>query len=688
MSRNFLDAETSPYLIQHKDNPVHWRPWGPEAFAEAEKTGKPLFVSVGYAACHWCHVMAHESFEDADTAALMNDLYIPVKVDREERPDIDQWLQTALAALGRQGGWPLSAFLTSKGQPFWGGTYFPKDDAMGRPAFKTVLKELAARHGDAPKEVNSNVQQIAQAVERTWNAHRAPTGSRIFLDEIAVQVARRFDIFYGGIDGAPKFPNVPSLELVWRAYLRTGVAQHFQIVSVTLEQMCAGGIYDHLGGGFHRYSTDDRWLVPHFEKMLYDNALLLGLMTLVWQYTHTPTLQERIAETAGWLLREMRAEGGAFASSLDADTDGREGAFYVWTEKDVDGALEGTYAGRFKQVYDVRPDGNFEGHTILHRVVPMGSLAPADEQLLARQRQLLFEAREKRTQPGRDDKVLANWNGLAIASLTFASAVFANADWLRAAREAFQFVYEKMGEGDRLYHSYRAGKRQHVGFADDYTNMAQAALALWEATGEKMYLQYAEMWAGTLDHDFWDKERGGYRYASKDAEQPGPVIRAPNDLEVPSANSTAIGVLARLALATGKMEYAERARAIVDAFTGDLPTGYPNMATFLCNFEFLYATTQIVIVGSGNDRRTHDLIAAVRSRSVPNRLLIVAQPGDPLPLGHPATGKGMLNGQPTAYVCMNNSCSDPVTSPVALSQSLLLQPLPGTVPVRQGQRAM
>jgi uncharacterized protein YyaL (SSP411 family) len=421
--------------------------------------------------------------------------------------------------------------------------------------------------------------------------------------------------------------------------------------------------------------------------MLYDNALLLGLLTLVWQYTHTQTLQERVAETAGWLLREMRTEDGAFAASLDADTAGREGAFYVWTEQEIDSALEGTYAGRFKQVYDVRADGNFEGGTILHRVVPMGSLPPADEQLLARQRKLLFEARDKRPRPARDDKILANWNGLAIASLTFAAAVFANAEWLQAARTAFQFVYERMGEGDRLYHAYRAGKRQHAGFADDYANMAQAALALWEATGEKMYLQYAEMWAGTLDREFWDKERGGYRYASKDAEQTGPVIRAANDLEVPSANSTAIGVLARLSLATGKMEYAQRARAVVEAFTGDLLTGYPNMATFLCNFEFLYATTQIVIVGPGTDRRTHDLISAVRSRSVPNRLLVVVQPGDPLPLGHPATGKGMLNGQPTAYVCMNNTCSDPVTSPVALSQSLLLQPLPATIPVRQGQRA-
>jgi hypothetical protein len=685
MSRNFLAAETSPYLLQHKDNPVHWRPWGVEALAEADRTGKPLFVSVGYAACHWCHVMAHESFEDSNTAAVLNDLYIPVKIDREERPDIDQWLQTALAALGRQGGWPLSAFLTSKGQPFWGGTYFPKDESMGRPAFKTVLTELAARHDDAPKEVESNVEQIAQAVERTWNARRAPTGSRIFLDEIAVQVARRFDVFYGGIDGAPKFPNVPSLELIWRAYLRTGVAQHFQIVSVTLEQMCAGGIYDHLGGGFHRYSTDDRWLVPHFEKMLYDNAALLGILTLVWQYTHTASLLERINETAGWLLREMRVQGGGFASSLDADTEGREGAHYVWTEAQIDTALEGTLASRFKQVYDVRPAGNFEGGTVLHRVVPFGALGQGDELLLARQRELLFAEREKRVRPGRDDKVLANWNGLTIASLTLAASVLRNTEWLQAARTAFQFVCDKMAEGDRLYHSYRAGKRQHVGFADDYTNMAQAAMALWEATGERTYLQYAELWTAALDNHFWDGERGGYRYAADDSDQTAPVIRAANDLEVPSANATAIGVLTRLSLATGKMEYAQRARAIVEAFTGDLATSYPNMASFLCNFEFLNATTQIVILGSGADSRTQDLINAVRSRSVPNRILMVFQPGDPMPPGHPAIGKQMLNGQPTAYVCMNNTCSDPVTSPVALSQSLLLQPLPATIPVRAGQ---
>ena len=682
MSRNFLAAETSPYLLQHKDNPVHWRPWGLDVLSEADRTGKPLFVSVGYAACHWCHVMAHESFEDAETAAVLNDLYIPVKIDREERPDIDQWLQTALAALGRQGGWPLSMFLTAKGEPFWGGTYFPKDESFGRPAFKTVLTEIAARYRDAPKEVGTNISQIAQAVEQTWNARRQPTGNRILLDELAVQIARRFDVFFGGIDGAPKFPNVPSLELIWRAYLRTGIAQHFQIVAVTLEQMCAGGIYDHLGGGFHRYSTDDRWLVPHFEKMLYDNAQLIGILTLVWQYTHTPSLSERVIETANWLLREMRVEDGGFASSLDADTEGAEGKYYVWTEAEIDAALAGTLASRFKQVYDVRTEGNFEGGTILHRTVPVGALSQADEQLLVKQRQLLLAERDKRVRPNRDDKVLANWNGLTIAALTFAAAVFRSADWLQAARDAFQFVCNKLGEGDRLYHSYRAGKRQHTGFADDYANMAQAALALWEATGERSYLQRAEAWVATLDRHFWDGAMEGYRYASDDGDGTGAVLRSAQDLETPSANATMIGVLARLGLATGKQDYAARAGAIVQTFTGDLLTHYLNMATFLNNFEFLYATMQIVVIGSSADSRTHDLIAAVRGRSLPNRMLTVVRPDEQLPPGHPAYGKAMLNGLPTAYVCMNNTCSDPATSPVALSQSLLLQPLPATVPTR------
>jgi len=682
MSRNLLAAETSPYLLQHKDNPVHWRPWGLDALAEADRTGKPLFVSVGYAACHWCHVMAHESFEDAETAAVLNDLYIPVKVDREERPDIDQWLQTALAALGRQGGWPLSAFLTAKGEPFWGGTYFPREENFGRPAFKTVLSEIAARYRDAPKEVGTNISQIAQAVEQTWNARRQPTGNRIMLDELAVQTARRYDVFFGGVDGAPKFPNVPSLELLWRAYMRTGIAQHFQIVAVTLEQMCAGGIYDHLGGGFHRYSTDDRWLVPHFEKMLYDNAQLIGILTLVWQYSRSPSLQERIGETADWLLREMRVEDGGFASSLDADSEGGEGKFYVWTEAEIDAALSGTFVSRFKQVYDVRPEGNFAGGTILHRTIPLGSLNQPDEQLLARQRQLLLAEREKRMRPQRDDKVLANWNGLTIAALSFAGAVFRNADWIQAARDAFQFISNKLGEGDRLFHGCRAGKRSHMGFADDYANMAQAALALWEATGERSYLERAEAWAGALHNHFWDAERGGYRYAPDDGDGTGAVLRSANDLEVPAANATMIGVLARLGFATGKQVYTDRAVAIVQTFTGDLLTQYPNMSTFLNNFEFLYATMQIVIIGSNTDSRTHDLIAAVRGRSLPNRMLAVVRPDGQLPPGHPALGKAMLNGQPTAYICVNNTCAEPVTSAVALSQSLLLQPLPATIPTR------
>ena len=682
MDRNLLASETSPYLLQHKDNPVHWRPWGADVLAEAERTGKPLFVSVGYAACHWCHVMAHESFEDEETAAVLNDLFIPVKVDREERPDIDHWLQTAIATLGRQGGWPLSAFLTAQGKPFWGGTYFPKEESYGRPAFKTVLKEIAARYRDAPKEVTSNVEQIGQALEQAWGRTRGPSGLEISLDEIAIQDGRRFDFFFGGLDGVPKFPNVPTVELLWRAYLRTGVAQFYQAVSVTLEQMCAGGIYDHLGGGFHRYSTDDRWLVPHFEKMLYDSAAMIGIMTLVWQHVHTLTYQERVAETVAWLLREMRVEGGGFASSQDADSEGGEGAFYLWREPEIDEALKGTMASRFKQAYDVRAAGNHEGMTILHRVMPLGSLSKADEQLLAKQRQLLLEAREKRAKPARDDKVLANWNGLAITSLAFAASVFANPTWLNAARDAFQFIVTNLADGDRLFHSYRAGKRQHAGFADDYANMAQAALALWEVTGDKSYVDHAERWVGALDRHFWDQERGGYRYAADDAEAPGAVLWGAGDMDVPSANGTIIGVLSRLAILRAQPDFARRADMVVHAFTSAIRTHHTQMSTYLNNFEFLYRPMQIVIIGPPGDSRTSDLIAAVRGRSLPNRMLHVVPPDGSLPPYHLAYGKTMLNGQPTAYVCMNNTCSEPVTSPVALSQSLLLQPLPTTVSAR------
>ena len=672
MSRNLLDQETSPYLLQHKDNPVHWRPWGKEALIEAERENKPLLVSVGYAACHWCHVMAHESFEDPETAELMNELYIPVKVDREERPDIDSWLQTAANFSGQSGGWPLNVFLTPKGEPFWGGTYFPKDDMFGRPAFKTVLRQIAARYRETPDDFKSAIERIGQVMDAAANQNRAGRIDTLTFEQITIATAQRFDVFFGGMTGTPKFPSLPSLKLLWSGYLRTAQPQLLQIVVTSLSAMCRGGIYDHVGGGFARYAVDERWLIPHFEKMLYDNAQFVDLLTLVWQNLRDPVHKTCVEDTIGWVLREMRVEGAGFASSLDADSEGEEGRYYTWTELELDAALVGTLIPRFKQAYGVTADGNFNGRNVLHRFISMGAPNDADEQLFAKQRTMLLAERGKRVPPLRDDKVLADWNGMMIASMARAGTAFRRADWLDAASAAFAFVLQRLSERDELYHTYRAGKRQHSGFSDDYANMARAALCLWEATGKDEYLERAKTWTKILNEKFWDPRHGGYMFSLQRDEPVNVRIRTAFDAQSPSSNGIMLEVLGWLYFATGDTQYSERINGLTGAFAGDVANAYMQMPTFLLGFEFCQAAIQIVVFGPNDDSRTHDLIGAALGRGLPHRVLINVAPGDALPQHHPAYGKTMQNGQPTAYICQNRVCSAPVTSPVTLSQVLQL----------------
>jgi len=678
MTANLLVHETSPYLLQHKDNPVHWRPWGPETLAEAQRSNRLILVSIGYAACHWCHVMAHESFEDPETAALMNELYVCVKVDREERPDIDNWLQRIPMVMGKSGGWPLNAFLTPKGEPFWAGTYFPKEESFGRPSFRAVLRDIAQRYRESPEAVAPNVRQISDHLEQAWYQSRAGSFDMYKLDRVAIATAQNCDMFYGGVVGAPKFPNVPIIELLWRAYLRTGMPQFLSLVLCALDNMGRGGIYDHIGGGFARYSVDEHWLVPHFEKMLYDNAQLLDIMTLVWQDGRQAVLRTRIEETIGWALREMRVEDAAFASSLDADSEGDEGKFYVWTEAEIDAVLGGTPVERFKQAYGVTRDGNFAhegkptGLNILHRVMNLPGWTEAEEATFSGQKKRLFEEREKRVRPGRDDKVLVDWNGLMIASLANAGAALDRADWVDAAKTAFAFICEKLGDGDRLFHSYRAGKRQYPAFADGYAFMARAALALWEATAERHYLERAIMWTATLDREFWDVVQGGYVY-SRNPDVPDQVrTRTAFDSQTPSGNGVMIGIHAKLFYATVNQAYAERANTLIQAFAGDVGGHYMQMATYLNNFEFCTSCLEIIVYGPPADARTQNLVQAVRGRSLPNRLLMIVPPGENLPAGHPAEGKIMQDGQPTVYICGGMSCSPPITSAAILSQVLKL----------------
>ncbi len=677
MSRNELDKETSPYLLQHKDNPVHWRGWSKEALDDAKANNKPILLSVGYAACHWCHVMAHESFENAETAQLMNDNFISIKVDREERPDIDSIYQMALQTMGQQGGWPLTMFLTPAGEPIGGGTYFPPEEKFGRPAFKQVLQDVSRIMRDTPDQVEKTRTAIRERLDSLWTTDKKRQITRNHLDLAAKKSAQAIDIFSGGLEGAPKFPQVPLTELLWRAFLRTGARPFAQSVVLTLDNMCQGGIYDHVGGGFARYSVDESWLVPHFEKMLYDNASLIDVLTLLWQGTRSPLYKQRIDETAEFLIREMVTEGGGFASSLDADSEGEEGKFYVWSEAEIDQVLTPERSGLFKQVYDVRPTGNWEGKTILHRLRVMNYLSPEQEALLAGQRKQLFKARERRVHPARDDKVLADWNGLAIAALANAAAVFQKAEYHLPAVRAFWFVAEKMVDpksgGDRLLHSHRLDRAQHKATLDDYASMSRAALALFETTGDQRYLNKVVLWARALDRHFWDDERGGYFTTANDADDLFIRAKLGNDNAWPNGNGLMMQVLTRLSLITGDGRYRKRAEEIINAFGSDIERAFLNCSSLLNGFDFLLSPLQITVIRPEQDPRAAPLFRAIYDKSLPNRLVSVHKPDEELPKQHPAHGKGMIEGKPTVYVCLGSVCSAPITDPKALEQVLARQ---------------
>ncbi len=566
---NLLGDETSPYLLQHAHNPVHWRPWGAAALSEAAAADKPILLSIGYAACHWCHVMAHESFEDPQTAALMNAMFVNIKVDREERPDIDHLFMSALHALGEQGGWPLTMFLTPDGSPFWGGTYFPPEPRWGRPSFRQVLQGVAAAYREDDKMVAQNTGALRRHLQQQSAAQSGDLPTPTHLDAVANAYLRLNDAEQGGLRGAPKFPNAPIFRFLWQNAFRTGDPAGQDVLHLMLQRMSQGGIYDHLGGGFSRYSTDAVWLVPHFEKMLYDNAQLLELLAFAHAHRPSDLYAARTAETVGWLTRDMTAEQvdgcAAFAASEDADSEGEEGKFYVWTDAEID-SLVGADAASFKRAYDVTPGGNWEGHTILRRVTPEGSAE--EEAALARARSILLSARAQRVRPGRDDKVLADWNGLAIAALARAASVFERPEWLARAREAFGFVMTQMGAPDgRVQHAWRLGRVTAAGLLDDQAAMARAALALREATGEATYLAEAEQIIAATQAHFSDDHGGFYTTADDAADVPLARPRTAADNATPAGVGLLAEVLARLFHLTGDTAWGARTEALLRAFS-------------------------------------------------------------------------------------------------------------------------
>ena len=661
MKKNKLGKETSPYLLQHAKNPVNWWPWGEKALNEAQAENKPILLSVGYAACHWCHVMAHESFENKNIATQMNDHFINIKVDREERPDIDAIYQHSLQALGQQGGWPLTMFLTPKGEPFWGGTYFPPTAKFGRPSFPEVLHTIYDYWDNKQDAVTKNVSALKESISQLGISERGEEISIELIDRAAKRLAQEYDTVNGGIGAAPKFPNPSILELLWRNYKSNGHQDLKKIVLLTLEKMSQGGIYDHLGGGYARYSTDAIWLVPHFEKMLYDNAQILELLTWVWQDTGRSLFSNRIKETADWLLREMVAENGAFAATLDADSEGTEGKYYVWDESEIEQVL-GAHTPLFKGAYDVTPDGNWEGKNILNRTKNKRDYSQKEEELLEKCRQKLLRERQKRVRPGWDDKILADWNGLMITALANASVVFKQTSWLEAATRAYDFILNKMNNQNTLSHAYRAGLVNAVATLDDYAGMIRASLTLNELTGEQKYIENAQSWITTIDKDFWDKNNDGYYFTPVSARELIVRTKSASDNATPGGNSVMAANLAKLYYLTGKHRYRERAEAILLAFSGELASNFFPFATLLNAAEFLQSAVQIAIIGNRKDKDCIDLLSEIYQQNLINKVITVIPPDGKLAGTHPAFGKTQVNHSATVYICQGKTCSLPITT--------------------------
>ncbi|MBN42528.1 MAG: thioredoxin domain-containing protein [Alphaproteobacteria bacterium] len=668
---NLLAKETSPYLLQHADNPVHWYSWGEAALAKARAEQKPILLSIGYAACHWCHVMAHESFEDETTATVMNRLFINIKVDREERPDLDVIYQGALSLMGEQGGWPLTMFCTPEGKPFWGGTYFPPRAGFGRPGFPDLLEHIDKIYRNEREKVESNTGAILGALAEMTHPKPGVAPGPEEITALANLLADQVDARHGGFGTAPKFPQCGVLQLIWAHGSNLAKAK----VALTLDRMAQGGIYDHLGGGFARYSTDAAWLVPHFEKMLYDNAQLLTLYAQAWRRTRNPLYQQRAEETVGWLLREMTHPNGGFYSTLDADSDGAEGKFYVWSEAQIDAAL-GAGAATFKAAYDVRPEGNWDGHNILNRSHNPALKDEATEAQLAAARAALFEVRAPRVRPALDDKILTDWNGLMIGALVEAAMTFARPDWLDAADNAYRFVRKQLStnlpdDTIELSHSWRGTEARHLATLDDYAALITAAIALHEATGNFELLNDAGSLAAYVEGHFASND-GAYFFTSDLATDVITRTRTGLDNATPSGNSQLAVALTRMYYLTGDQVYRDRAIRIIESFAGELQENAFGYGTLLRAAGLLAGVTQVAIIGDPEERDTLRLHRAAYRGSVPDRIVSVITPGATLPEGHPAGGKSKADGKATAYVCRGPVCSPPITDPNKLTGELSL----------------
>jgi len=681
---NRLINETSPYLLQHARNPVDWYPWGVEALERAKAEDMPILLSIGYSACHWCHVMEHESFENDSIAKLMNDNFVCIKVDREERPDLDNIYMSAVQMMTGQGGWPMTVFLTPDCVPFYGGTYYPPEDRYNMPGFQRVLSGIAEAYRQRSTDIEQTAKSILEGLRGggAMNESDAVLNADV-LDNAYRSIARSYDSSRGGFGNAPKFPAPMTLEFLLKTFQRTGDSKPLEMADFTCRKMAQGGIYDQLGGGFHRYSTDARWLVPHFEKMLYDNAQLVRVYLHLFQITRDEFYSTIVRETLEYVRREMTDLSGGLYSTQDADSEGHEGKFFVWTPAEINKVLSPEDAKIFCAMFDVTTTGNFEGSNILNIPIPVEKVAETlgltVEELrtnVNRSRRLLFEAREHRVKPDRDEKILTSWNGLMIAAFAEAAMVLNDDSYLQIAVNASRFVLDSMRSDGLLLRTAKEGKAKLNAYLEDYSFFADALLALYEATGQKIWFDECMATVQTMIAEFWDEKEGGFYFTGASHEHL--IVRTKDyfDNATPSGNSLATGVLLKLAALTGDDAFTRRAVTIFRLLQDTIrkyPSGFSQL---LCTLDFyLSATKEIAIIGDPSSNSTTELKHEVWREYLPNK---VVAPWDGAEGAAPAAvqllaNRGQSSGIPTAYVCEGFVCKAPATDVASLRNQLQIR---------------
>ncbi len=660
-SKNRLVNETSPYLLQHADNPVEWYPWGPEALEAAREQNKPIFLSIGYSACHWCHVMAHESFESEEIAKLMNDWFINVKVDREERPDLDQIYMSAVVAITGSGGWPMSVFLTPTGEPFYGGTYWPSAPKFQRPGFPQVLAAVNEAWTDRNEHVHEQADKLTNAI-RGMDAFDASASelSPDLMTTAEKKLVGSVDQRHGGFGSAPKFPHPFDLRVLLRCYKRSGNADTLAAVTLTLDKMAAGGIYDHLGGGFHRYSTDAMWLAPHFEKMLYDNALLVPAYLEAYQTTGNAEYARIARETLDYTLGEMTDTNGGFYSTQDADSEGEEGKFFVWTLDEIHEHLGPDRAEIFAEAYDVTPNGNWEEKTILNRTTQGLGFSKSEADLLAECRQILYNVREQRIKPGRDEKILTSWNGLMIAAMALGARVLGDQRYAEAAENSAAFLLETLRDDDgSLLHSFKDGRARFNGYLDDYACLIDGLVELYQTTFNNRWIEAAVALADRMQEQFADDESVGFFYTSRDHEELIVRQKDSQDNATPSGNAMAATALLKLSRLTGRSEWEDIATRTLEMLATQMTYAPSASGQSLIALDFLTGPTRECVLFA--DSVESDL-QELNQRFVPNKVVVAVSNSETTSktIDSLVSGKTKINNQPTLYVCEHGTCSQPV----------------------------